>query len=1120
MEATTMFRVNLWTGELCLSMSAFHLPGPLPIAFLYHYRSMSQYRSPLGLGWSHPYEIRLERDGASLVLLEAGDELHRFVKAGMAVESADAKEYAVTSKVPLEWTITAKLKALTYHFRDVRGKIRIRSVEDKYGNELKFEHDLDGHLVAMTDASGRRLELGYAGSLLREVILARHGSREIRRPLLHCGHDAHGNLAWTKDHSGSERKFAYSESRLVSYSNPLGGVYSAKYDASGRCFHTWEQTGPVSRRISYDAVRRVTRVEDSTGHSTLYRFEESGALAEKVDSLHGVTNYVNTEEGLLAVIDATGQPTALYRADDEGRRLARVDAAGGTVVQERDDQGRIVATVGPGGHRWTYDRNRSGDVSAFRTPSGYEWQIRYDRRGQIAGVVDPEGRETSDSWAADGLEHVVADTAGVISRSKYDTFGRLVSYSEGTGPELTVRYEGLTEHVINVDGSRQCREYDQLGNLLQFVDELGAAWRFDYDSYGRLGTRTDPLKFRIALEYDDEGRVSAVVNENGDRLENTRDALGRIITQATFDETKRSYEYDAAGRLIGRTDGCGEHVALECDPMGRPAVRHYFDGLALQDTYDHSGRLVRTDDLHGTLELDYDPEGRQVREAYEGEDVFQEYGWGPHPLSLVNGLTTVRFSYDSRQRLRSVADLEGFAAEFYYDDCAGQTIRIQGGLTIHREFDVRNRIVRQVATSAKGTLLVADRYEYDPAGNLTRRHREGGSTLEFRHNARGELRQVLRDGSRVRSYDYDGTGNIIRADGLDREYKRGDRLVRSPSGMYEHDGEGRPQSRRSGDVVHHYRYDHLGRLAQVLLGDRGPVDFRYDAKFRRREKAFEGQTQRTLWAGDTPLRDDLPDGGSITYIYHPVDQTPLALAIDRCWYYVLVDPRGEVTDLIRADDEMVVWTVEPLGFRSEVRLDFLGLPISLRGPGQQFDRETGLMYQRARYYDPDEGRFFTPDPLGIFGGWNLYRFCLNRPFQLIDPLGLAPAGPCPLSQTECDDLYNDIERRAKHLEKRWNESYNPNDILPWSNAPPKGALYTAAAVAADGTAIPAGTVSKGSVDTHLKAYDDEQRGLGNKLQEYYAGGCAQHEDSTRSQAMEQHGDWALKSMSLPKYGLP
>ena len=60
--------------------------------------------------------------------------------------------------------------------------------------------------------------------------------------------------------------------------------------------------------------------------------------------------------------------------------------------------------------------------------------------------------------------------------------------------------------------------------------------------------------------------------------------------------------------------------------------------------------------------------------------------------------------------------------------------------------------------------------------------------------------------------------------------------------------------------------------------------------------------------------------------------------------------------------------------------------------GRERDQLTGLMFNRARWYDPQQGRFLTEDPIGIRGGLNLYSYASNNPISFSDPFGLDPFG--------------------------------------------------------------------------------------------------------------------------------
>ena len=76
---------------------------------------------------------------------------------------------------------------------------------------------------------------------------------------------------------------------------------------------------------------------------------------------------------------------------------------------------------------------------------------------------------------------------------------------------------------------------------------------------------------------------------------------------------------------------------------------------------------------------------------------------------------------------------------------------------------------------------------------------------------------------------------------------------------------------------------------------------------------------------------------------------------------------------------------------------------NLRFQGQYFDEETGLHYNRFRYYDPDVGRFVSQDPIRLAGGLNLYEYTLN-PTGWIDIYGLQKCKPCPI---DCEKILSD-----------------------------------------------------------------------------------------------------------------
>ncbi|WP_176428200.1 RHS repeat domain-containing protein, partial [Pantoea sp. VS1] len=113
------------------------------------------------------------------------------------------------------------------------------------------------------------------------------------------------------------------------------------------------------------------------------------------------------------------------------------------------------------------------------------------------------------------------------------------------------------------------------------------------------------------------------------------------------------------------------------------------------------------------------------------------------------------------------------------------------------------------------------------------------------------------------------------------------------------------------------------------------------------------------------------------------------------WYHN--DVAGMPRELTSGDGS-VAWRAEYRAWGNTVRVEHAQTrhaePVHqpLRYQGQYYDAETGLHYNRFRYYDPDAGRFISQDPIGLAGGLNLYQYAPN-PLNWIDPLGLRKCDP-------------------------------------------------------------------------------------------------------------------------------
>ncbi|WP_256671977.1 RHS repeat domain-containing protein, partial [Pseudomonas sp. SG-MS2] len=185
-----------------------------------------------------------------------------------------------------------------------------------------------------------------------------------------------------------------------------------------------------------------------------------------------------------------------------------------------------------------------------------------------------------------------------------------------------------------------------------------------------------------------------------------------------------------------------------------------------------------------------------------------------------------------------------------------------------------------------------------------------------------------------------------------------------------------------------YRYDPWGNLIEKRSGHSKLQSFSYDCENRlvRAETLVNGK----LWRGLRMLREETP-GQSILYFYEPGSYAPLArvdqaVGQEQKVYYFHTDQIGTPLEMSNSEGE-IVWQATYRSWGAIESLAVNAIEQNLRFQGQYFDYDTGLHYNTLRYYDPEVGKFLTQDPIGLYGGWNLYEYTAN-PFTWVDPLGL------------------------------------------------------------------------------------------------------------------------------------
>jgi RHS repeat-associated protein len=140
-----------------------------------------------------------------------------------------------------------------------------------------------------------------------------------------------------------------------------------------------------------------------------------------------------------------------------------------------------------------------------------------------------------------------------------------------------------------------------------------------------------------------------------------------------------------------------------------------------------------------------------------------------------------------------------------------------------------------------------------------------------------------------------------------------------------------------------------------------------------------------MWDRDELAHELHKDGAVIAWVFEPGTFVPLAKIEGSDYYGILGDHLGVPTTLVDEAGE-IAWQAQ-LDIFGQANKGAARTSCAWRFPGQYADEETGLFYNRFRYYDPDAGIYISQDPIGLFGGLNLYGY-VPDPLSWIDPFGL------------------------------------------------------------------------------------------------------------------------------------
>lgn len=875
-----------------------------------------------------------------------------------------------------------------------------------------YEHDPAGNLAKVTDADGHATAYTYDDD--HRLVSYRLPTGQVF--FFRYDDEGRGVESWGEHESGMDPCLA----------DDLPELLADRRTRAKGIHHVKVEYGPHGYSEVADAACAFRYVGNEHGKADK-AVVNGRVFARTYDARGHLTSYT----------DAMGATTRWER-DLFGNETRVVDALGQVTCIERLPNGDITRILDPDGGETVVEYLK--DALLIKEPTGALFEVRYDKRGLPIETFAPNGRGRRYRYDDHGNAVEASDERGVVLwQATYDELSRCTSVRDEAGAVTRYRYseKGLLLSVEEPGGLMWRFKHDGLGNMIEEVDPSGRQTVLVRGGTGSLAEARLPDGSTVRLRYDRKERLVRIVNAHGETYAFELGPTGVKVGERTFDGREIRYDHDLAGRVVRVSFANGHEVFLERDLLGRIVKRTRADGSEETFEYDFRDDVLAAENASGRVEFVRDAGGAIVKERQivdgEGFEVHVENDAIGLPVRLRTSLghsAEWRRDYAGR---RFTVRLDGTEEMAVRLDLAGREIEralSRGGRVLLR-YDVAGRLAERYVTSPaleqrarpgqpawvgapEAGATIYQRMEYNGSSELTALWDARFGLTRYQHDALGQLLAAVPEGARGEHFAYDPAGNVHDGSetGAGREYRGGDVLLRADAMALLWDEFGRLADRRTqtsaGEQVTSFRWAEAGTLSEVILPDASVVKFTYDAFARRLKKevyrrAVDGRwalfrRTRFYWHGNTLLHETTEADAvrfERRYCFGPDGEPWAHREIVRrgddvhegAWIYYVNDLAGFPERLIDGGGQILAEIARTAWGAAAMR-EGAQAATPLRFLGQYADAETGLHYNRYRYYDPALGRYISPDPAGPLGGLNAFAYARNNPFDYGDPWGL------------------------------------------------------------------------------------------------------------------------------------
>lgn len=896
---------------------------------------------------------------------------------------------------------------------------RISTVTDSAGRTVEYLYNAQGAVTSVIDPDGRTTVYSYVSGHFAPLLsrVTDHWGRIVTD----ITYDASDRVA-SYTEAGETYTYAYTSATTTTQTDSSGKTWTFTFDAGGRIItrNPPAGSGGASANYAFNADGSMSRYSDELNIKTDYTYNANGSVATIIRDALGTTTKIrfdytydpNFPEKVIAITpknpssgtinrdwqewkydyyqtgstapgalfhvfrirsDATQQTLSTYTYNSNGQVLTVTDAtAGVTTYNYNTTTGDLLSitypknfTGGGSGPIYQYGRDAAGRVTSVTDPLGKVTTYTYDDIDRILTVTLPKPSSGStlnftttyshDNYdAATGLVFThQTDPNGKLTKQGYDQYGQLVKSIDATNNSTNFAYnKGLLSSITDANGNITGYSYNALRRLTTTTFPDATTESYVYYVDGLLNTRTDRKLQTITYSYDRLKRLTNKAYPNSTSVGYTY--LGQKLTGVNDAGDSHSFIYDTSYRMSSNTQGIRGTISYTYDAADRVATLTVTGGPTATYTYFADGSLKKIDWSlvgAGTFDFTYRLNG-QYNSVTMGNDQHRDY------------------TYDDQGRLLSIANIhpdDGNLATYAY------------------AYDI-NHSTGQPTMLGQRTSMTATVPYQNLNNHLTKYYYDNHYQL-----TRTDYPNVAPLGGEVHSWTYDPIGNRLTntVNSTTQTYtyfkhagnpNNGQRLQSDGVNSYTYDNNGNTAT-KTGST---FTWDYENRLSGISGGS--TASYTYDYMGRRISKIVSGVTTTYLYHGQNLIRE--MSSTNADFLYGPGIDEPFAIDRAGTTYYYDTDGLGSISLLNkRVGPIQNSYVYDAWGtVRSQTTPTTNPFTYTARETG-----EAGLMFYRARYYNPGVGRFVSMDPVYSITkpiGLHRYAYVGNDPNLYVDPLGL------------------------------------------------------------------------------------------------------------------------------------